>query len=70
MTPSEQEALSKAHKPWNRGLWAMALSTVLIIISLLIFGSSQKGMLQHFLGQSEKTTATVTNKDEVSLCTL
>lgn len=69
MTSDEQQALTRAHQPWNRALWAMSITIPLVFLTAALVALQNPGTFQHFLGQSSKQTATVTNIDEASFCT-
>lgn|SRR5699024_1385910 len=69
MPIEEREALARAHRPWTRGLWAIALSIVIAGAAFAVVAAAVPGTVEHLLGQSTQRTATVTGIDEADVCT-
>lgn len=68
MSADERHALTRAHRFWTRGLWAIGLSFLIAAIVLAVNVSRTPGVVEHVLGQSTQQTATVTGIEEVSFC--
>lgn len=68
MTTEERQALSHAHRPWVKGLWAMVIAIGIIILTLAVLLPRHPGKLEHLLGLSTERTATVTQIDRVAFC--
>lgn len=69
MHPAEQDALARAHSPWTRGLFAVVVAVLLILLGLTVGALGHPGSVEHALGLSTERTATVTQIDEVGFCT-
>lgn len=69
MSAEERQALARAHRLWNRGLWALGLAFLLAASIVTLNVAREPGVAEHFLGQSTHQTATVTRIQEVSFCT-
>jgi len=68
MTDEERRALAHAHLPWTRGLFALGIAAIIIlIVGGAAFIKSPEN-LEHLLGQSTRQTATVTHIDKASFC--
>ncbi|WP_235734982.1 hypothetical protein [Nocardioides alcanivorans] len=68
MQSDERGALSRAHLPWVKGLWALVVAIVLSTLTLLVVGLAHPGTMAHALGRSTEQTATVIEIDQVTFC--
>ncbi|MGO2747932.1 hypothetical protein [Microbacterium sp.] len=68
MPSKEFEALTRAHRPWSRMLWAMVAVVGLIAIGIGLVEVREPGTVDHLLGQSSEQTAAVTGFEEVPWC--
>ncbi|WP_068254626.1 hypothetical protein [Janibacter corallicola] len=68
LPPEERHALDRAHVPWSRGLWALVVTAVVVLLVLAVLAAVRPGYVEHALGQSTERTATVTGVEEAPVC--
>src|SRR5699024_9023984 len=68
LPPEERHSLDRAHVPWSRGLWALVVTAVVVLLVLAVLAAVRPGYVEHALGQSTERTATVTGVEEAPVC--